>query len=74
MIKLSLYPRRKTMTERLRSCCCFCGSLDIRKVKSLRVYRCNVCRQSFTSPSLKMDKSYSGYPLAKSATLRAIEN
>jgi ribosomal protein L37AE/L43A len=62
------------MSERLRSCCCFCGSLDIRKVKSLRVYRCNVCHQSFATPSSKMDKSYSGYPLTMSAALRANEN
>jgi hypothetical protein len=61
------------MIERLRSCCCFRGSLDIRKVKSLRVFRCNVYHQSFATPSSKMEKSYSGYPLTMSAALRTIE-
>jgi ribosomal protein L37AE/L43A len=58
------------MAERLRICCHFCGSLDIRKVKSLRIYRCNVCNQSFATPSTKMVSTYGGYPLTLGAESR----
>jgi ribosomal protein L37AE/L43A len=47
------------MTERLRTCCSICGSLSIRKVKSLRIYRCTFCNQSFVTPSSKLVESYS---------------
>jgi hypothetical protein len=53
------------MTVRLRTCYSLCGSLSIRKVKGLIIYRCYACNQSFVTPSMKMDKSYSGYPLTR---------
>ena len=58
------------MTERLRNCCCFCSSLNIRKVKSFRNYHCNVCNQSFAIPSTKMDNTYGGYRLTLGAGSR----
>lgn len=58
------------MTERLRNCCSLCGSLNIRRVKSLRIFRCNVCNQSFVTPAMKMDKTYGGHPLTLSAILQ----
>jgi ribosomal protein L37AE/L43A len=58
------------MVVRMRICCRFCGSLNIRKVKSLRVYRCSVCNQSFAIPSTKMDNTYSGLHLTLGAESR----
>jgi ribosomal protein L37AE/L43A len=58
------------MVERMRICCCFCGSLNIRKVKSLRVYRCSVCNQSFAAPSTRMDNTYGGLQLTLGAESR----
>jgi ribosomal protein L37AE/L43A len=58
------------MVVRLRNCCRFCGSLNIRKVKSLKNYHCNVCNQSFAIPSTKMDNTYSGLQLTLSAESR----
>jgi ribosomal protein L37AE/L43A len=52
----------KQITERLRTCCSYCGSPNIRKVKSLRIYRCNACNQSFVTPSLKLVESYKLFP------------
>ena len=58
------------MAERLRNCCRFCGSLNIRKVKSFKNYHCNVRNQSFAIPSTKMDYTYGGYPLTFGAASR----
>jgi ribosomal protein L37AE/L43A len=43
---------------RLRTCCQYCGSLHIYKVKSLRIYRCYSCKQSFVVPSTRFVESY----------------
>ena len=47
---------------RLRNCCCFCGSPDIQKVKSLRIYRCKLCNQSFVTPSVILVESHKPFP------------
>ncbi len=43
---------------RLRTCCRYCASLSIYKVKSLRIYRCYSCNQSFVIPSSRFVESY----------------
>lgn len=48
----------KQMTGRLRTCCHYCGSLSIYKVKSLHIYRCYSCNQSFVVPSSRFVESY----------------
>ena len=48
---------------RLRACCCYCDSLNIYKVKSLRLYRCYSCNQTFTVPSKRLVESYKGNSL-----------
>jgi hypothetical protein len=48
----------KQVTGRLRTCCQYCDSLHIYKVKSLRVYRCYSCKQSFVVPSTRFVESY----------------
>jgi len=60
-VKLS-YKGEKQMTQRLRTCCSLCGSLGIRRVKSLRIYRCSFCNQSFVTPSSKLVESYESFP------------
>jgi ribosomal protein L37AE/L43A len=47
---------------RLRNCCRFCGSPDIQKVKSLRIYRCRFCNQSFVTPSVVLVESHKLFP------------
>lgn len=50
----------KQVTGRLRTCCFYCSSVSIYKVKSLHIYRCNVCKKSFVVPSTKFLESYKG--------------
>jgi hypothetical protein len=50
----------KQITGRLRICCFYCSSVNIYKVKSLHIYRCNVCKKSFVVPSTKFLESYNG--------------
>lgn len=47
----------KQMTGRLRTCCSSCGSTNIRKTKSSHVYHCRLCKQSFSTPSVKLVQS-----------------
>jgi ribosomal protein L37AE/L43A len=61
------------MTERLRTCCSLCGSMRIRKVKSLHIYRCYSCNQSFVTPSTRFVESYYGRSLTLSARAGKIE-
>ncbi len=49
---------QKQIDGRLRTCCRYCGSLSIYKVKSLRIYRCFGCNQSFVTPSSRIVESY----------------
>ena len=60
------------MMERLRTCCSLCGSPNITRVRSLRIYRCRACNQSFITPSMKLIKSY-GTSLVLGAALRETE-
>ena len=57
----------KQIDGRLRSCCQYCGSLIIYKVKSLRTYHCYSCKQSFVVPSSRFVESYKGNLLKLSA-------
>lgn len=49
--------------ERLRTCCSYCGSLHIYRVKSLRLYRCYSCNKTFAVPSTRYVESYKGNSL-----------
>jgi ribosomal protein L37AE/L43A len=50
----------KQVNGRLRTCCHYCDSLHIYKVKSLHIYRCYSCKQSFVTPSTRFVESYKG--------------
>ena len=53
----------KQINGRLRTCCHYCDSLHIYKVKSLRIYHCYSCKQSFVVPSTRFVESYQGNQL-----------
>jgi ribosomal protein L37AE/L43A len=61
------------MHGRLRNCCSLCGSLSISRVKSLHIYRCYSCNQSFVTPSTRFVESYIGHSLMLSAKAGKIE-
>jgi len=53
----------KKQNERLRTCCSYCGSLHIYRVKSLRLYRCYSCNKTFSVPSTRLVEAYKGNSL-----------